>query len=621
MVITAAKWSAILLLVLPFCDTIYLGELETVLQRYRHLMMNPEGLTYSVPTSQMKAEYDFIVIGAGPGGATVANRLTEVPGWNVLLLEAGGDELKITDIPVFAAHFQLTDFNWGYRAQRQAGACLGLKDQRCAWPRGKGMGGTSIINYMIYTRGHPSDYNSWVEMGNPGWGWDEVLRYFLKSERVQGQFADTPFHSTGGYLDVQDVPTRTPLSKCFLDSAEEVGYPLIDYTSGELIGFSYIKATIRNGSRCSASKAFLRPIRNRHNLHVAKYSYVTKILINPKNKRAYGVEFQRDGRRYSVLAKKEVILSGGAINTPQLLMLSGIGPREHLENVGVLVIQDLPGVGQNLQEHVAMCGLTFIVNDTVSIVEERLLNDVSHFSNYINHGTGQLTIAGGVEALGYVRTPVADTPNDYPDMELIFAAGTLSTDNGRVIRTGIGITDEIYNSVYKQTNGKDGWTIWPMILQPKSRGSVRLKTKNPLSWPLMYGNYFENEHDLDTLVEGIKFAVKLSKTQAFQRYNSTLLETPLPGCRQHEFGSDEYWRCSARMLTTTLHHQCGTAKMGPGNDPMAVVDHELRVYGLQGLRVADASIIPRIPAAHTNAPTYMIGEKAADMIKRTYGKA
>jgi choline dehydrogenase len=624
---TSIRWLTTILLVTALlhhnnATLLNLHTIEAILQHQKdYVNNNVEGYTYNIPTNKLNAEYDFIVVGAGPSGSVVTNRLTEVPKWSVLLLEAGVEEIQLTDMPVFVSHFQHTNYNWGYRTQQQEGACLGLRDKRCAWPRGKGMGGSSILNYMIYTRGHPKDFDEWETNGNPGWGWDEVMKYYLKSENAHGDFANSAFHSEGGYMDVTRVPYRTKLSQCFIDSAMETGNNIIDYNSGELLGFSLIQATLRNGSRCSASKGFLRPIRNRRNLHVAKQAQVTKILINPETRKAYGVEFHRGGRRWSVRARKEVIISAGAINTPQLLMLSGIGPRDHLESLDIPVINDLPGVGNNLQEHVSMCGLIFQVNDTVSITEERLLNNLKPISDYVNHGSGPITVPGGVEALGYIRTPIAKTPKDYPDVELIFVGGHLAADNGRVIRTAIGITDEIYNEVYKPINSKDAWTIWPMILRPESRGWIRLKNKNPLSWPIMYANYFEDEHDLNMIVEGIKYVIELSKTQAFQRYNSTLLTTPIPGCKDLEFGSDEYWKCTVRHLTTTLHHQCGTAKMGPGNDPMAVVDHELRVYGIKGLRVVDASIIPRIPAAHLYAPCMMIGEKAADMIKKTYGKS
>lgn len=577
-------------------------------------------VTRDVPTDHMLSEYDFIVVGAGSAGAPVTNRLTEVKDWKVLLLEAGGEELFIYGFPPLHNHMQLTGFTWGYRAQPQDNACLGLYDRRCRYPQGKGMGGTSLINAMIYTRGHRRDYDAWESLGNPGWGWDDVLPYFKKSERARGDFADPRFHGKDGYLGVENPKHRYKILNAFLDSADELGYPRVDYNSGDEIGFAIIQATTSNGTRSSSNRAFLRPIRHRKNLHVAKFAQVTKVLIDPETKRAYGVEFYRNGRFHRVKARKEVILSAGAFNSPQLLMLSGIGPREHLESLHIPVVHDSPGVGANLQDHVTMGGLAFLVNDTVSMVADRVMTNVTHYLNYILYESGPFTFLGGPEALAYVRTPVARTPPDYPDIELLFIAGSFAADNGVVVRTGVGVRDDIYDSVFKPIENKDAWNIYPMITRQESRGLVRLKSKNPFAWPIIYANYFDDPHDLVTLVEGIKFAVKLSKTKAFQRYNSTLNDRPIPACKRHQFASDEYWACTARQLTTSLHHFCGTAKMGPVTDPMAVVDPELRVYGVQGLRVVDASIIPLIPAAHTNAAATMIGEKAADLIKQSYGR-
>ncbi|KAF4521159.1 hypothetical protein B566_EDAN011609 [Ephemera danica] len=592
--------------------------MESFLRRIRQANINPEGLSRDVPTKEMRTEYDFIVVGAGPGGATLTNRLSEVPEWNVLLLEAGGDESSLTDVPLACAYFQQTAYNWGYRAEPQDNACLGLDDRRCVWPRGKGMGGSSILNYMIYMRGHPRDYESWREMGNTGWGWNEVMKYYMKSENARGYFDKSPFHAKGGYLNVEDPAYQSPLAKAFLQSGVESGLPLIDYNSGNMIGFSSVQATIRNGSRCSSSKAFIRPVRHRRNLHVAKNAQVTKVMIDPETKRAVGVYFQRDGRRWTVRAKREVVLSAGAINSPQLLMLSGIGPKKHLDSVGVKTIVDLPGVGSNLQDHIAVNGLSFLINDTVSLVEERLVSRIQYYYEYLRYGTGPFTVAGGVEGLGFIRTPIARTPADYPDIEFMFISGSLASDDGRIIRRDMGVSDEVYNTVFKPINSMDAFSIWPMILQPDSRGSIRLRSKNPFDKPIMNANYLTEEHDLNTIVEGIKYAV--TKTPAFGRFNSTIHDIPLPGCRHIKFGTDPYWACLVRHLTTTIYHQCCTAKMGPASDPMAVVDPELRVYGVPNLRVVDASVMPNIPAAHTNAPTFMIGEKAGDLIKQTYGK-
>ncbi|XP_065351054.1 glucose dehydrogenase [FAD, quinone]-like [Cloeon dipterum] len=593
--------------------------LSFALAQYRQIMSGPEGLVFDMPTSLLSAEYDFIVVGAGSAGSVVANRLTEMPEFKTLLLEAGKDEIMLSDMPVFAAHFQLTDYNWGYRTQPQKGACLGLNDQRCVWPRGKGMGGSSIINYMIYTRGHPRDYDGWEEMGNPGWGWKDVYKYFLKSENARGDLTGSPHHSTGGYLDVEIIRYRTPLVDAFIKSSEEMGHKQIDYNSGELMGFSYLQVNQREGRRCSASKAFIRPIRHRPNLHVAKEAQVTRVIIDAVTKRAMGIEFVRNNRWHFVRARKEVILSAGVIDTPKLLMLSGIGPREHLESLNIPVVAELPGVGQNLQDHVTTTSILFRINETVGLKEERL-TQVGPFAKWLDEGRGPITISGGVEGIGYIRTPISRTATDYPDIELMFISSGLNADKGRVVRKSMGVSDAVYNAVFKPIDDVDAWSVWPMQLRPSSRGWVKLKSKNPFAWPIMSGNYFDDPHDLDIIVEGIKFVIEMSKSAAFQKYNSTVHDIPVPGCAHLIFGTDDYWRCAVRHLTQNVYHQCGTAKMGPASDPEAVVDPQLRVHGINGLRVVDASIIPRIPAAHTNSVCTMIAEKAGDMIKSDYKK-
>jgi choline dehydrogenase-like flavoprotein len=613
---TRLMFGALLVILLPTAQPQLLDTMMHVTRQF----LEDQSITRDVHVEEMRAEYDFIVVGSGPGGAVVANRLSEIREWNILLLEAGDEELVVTEIPAIYAYFQISDLSWGFRAQPENNSCLGLKDHRSIWAQGRVMGGTSVINAMMYTRGHPLDYDGWRDRGNEGWGWDDVLPYFKKSENAKGELSLSPNHGKGGYLDVQKIPYNTPLADAFINSAAEKGLPIIDYNSGDLIGFSLLQLTTRNGTRCSSNKAFLRSVRHRRNLHVSKNTLVTRILINPNTKVAYGVEFERYGLRYVVKAKKEVIISAGTVNTPKLLMLSGIGPRKHLEKVGVHLVHDLPGVGENLQDHVGMSGLVFLVNETVSLTEHRMMTNLRSMIEYALMHKGPVTGIGGPEALGFIRTPIARTPPGYPDIEFIFAGAAITSDSGRTVRKGVGVTDEIYDTVFKPINQKDAWTIWPLLMKQESKGRILLKSKNPLVKPLIYANYFEDKHDLDTLVEGIKFAVELSKTKAFQRYNSKLHDIPLPGCKQYEFGSDDYWRCSAQQLTTTLHHFCGTAKMGPSSDPMAVVDPELKVYGINSLRVVDSSIIPVIPASHTMAPTYMIAEKAADLIKRQYGQ-
>uniref|UniRef100_A0AAG5CZR1 Glucose-methanol-choline oxidoreductase N-terminal domain-containing protein n=1 Tax=Anopheles atroparvus TaxID=41427 RepID=A0AAG5CZR1_ANOAO len=565
-------------------------------------------------TNVYRKEYDFIIIGAGSGGSVMANRLTELREWNVLLLEAGKEGNMLTEVPLTAGLTSITGYNWGYKADPMDGACLGLKDGVCNWPKGRGLGGTSLINFLIYTRGHRRDYDGWEQAGNPGWGYQDVLKYFKKSERVNiPNLRSSPYRSTVGPVDVEESSFETPLLRRFIDAGKEWGY-LENDSNGEIqLGFGKAQATMRNGRRCSAAKAYLVPAARRPNLDISMNSRVTKILIDPLTKVAYGVEFMKRKRRYVIRARKEVILAAGTIASPQLLMLSGVGPREHLQQVGIPVVQNLP-VGYNLQDHLNLPGLVFPVNQPVT-VRERDMRSPKFILDYFLFGRGPFTIPGGAEGVAFVKTNISYTPSDYPDIELVLGTGAYNNDESGSLRATIGITDEFYHRTYGTILGKHAFAISPVLMRPKSRGRIFLKSANPFRWPRMEGNFFANYDDLVVLREGVKLTVALVESGHFRDFGAKLHSTPFLGCEGHRFRSDEYWECAIRQIGSTLQHQCGTCKMGPATDPEAVVNPQLQVYGVRGLRVVDASIIPTIPASHTNAVVFMIGEKAADMVK------
>lgn len=370
---------------------------------------------------------------------------------------------------------------------------------------------------------------------------------------------------------------------------------------------------MENGRRCSASKAYLKI--KRPNLHILTNAQVTKVLI--KDKKAYGVSYVKDGKKYIVKASKEVILSAGTVNTAQLLMLSGIGPKKHLEDVGVDVVKDSP-VGYNLYEHVGFLGLTFLVNQTVTLSPGSLLTPAALYSYMRNNG-GPISVAGGAEALAFLQTRFAT--DSRPDVELLFASGSLGSDGGWSLKRSLSITDDLYETVFKPIENENAWSVWPIVQNPRSVGRVMLRSKNPLDTPIIQPNFFEHLSDVEIILEGVKHAINISRTEAFAAYGTRLHEVKIPGCKRFEFGSDNYWRCAIRQLPAMMNHEIGTAKMGPDGDPTAVVDPQLRVHGIKALRVADASIMPTIPTGHTNAVVYMIGEKAADMIKETWMNA
>ncbi|KAL3271322.1 hypothetical protein HHI36_021810 [Cryptolaemus montrouzieri] len=489
-------------------------------------------------------------------------------------------------------------------------------ERRCSWTRGKILGGSSVLNTMLYVRGNRRDFDHWVELGNPGWSYEEVLPYFKKSEDQRNPYLarNTRYHSTGGYMTIQDAPYNTPLGPAFLEAGQEMGYDIRDINGQQQTGFAFYQFTMRRNSRCSTGKAFLRPIRLRKNLHVALWSHVTRLLIDHTTKRTYGVEFIKGGKYHRILARKEVILSAGALNSPHILMLSGIGPAQHLQEKGIQVIKDAPGVGQNLQDHIAVGGLTFLIEPKVAIVMNRLVN-INSALRYALQEDGPLTSSIGLEAVGFINTKYANQTDDYPDIEFMLTSASVNADGGQQVARAHGLTHEFYKEIYEPINYRDSFSVFPMMLRPKSRGQIRLRSKNPLDYPLFYHNYLTHPHDVGVLREGLKAAIAYGQTEAFRRFGAKLYNPPLPNCKHLPMHTDEYWECAIRQYTLSIYHYSCTAKMGPPSDPYAVVDPELRVYGVAGLRVIDASIMPKITNGNINAPTMMIAEKGADMIK------
>lgn len=400
-----------------------------------------------------------------------------------------------------------------------------------------------------------------------------------------------------------------------------MGHPTVDYNAPEELGFGYLQVTSKLGRRVSAAKAFLHYNKKRPNLHILPLTRVTKILIDSQTNTAYGVEFIRNRVKQQVMARREVILSAGPIASPQLLMLSGIGPRKHLNSLGIPVLQDLP-VGQTLYDHISFPGLIFTLNVTGITLNENRDATLENVLDWIQFGDGPVAAAGAAEGLGYIKTPNSDEPEEIPDIELLSIGGSLVSDGGpggsKAVRRGMMISDEVFDGAYGSIDNTDTWSAFLMLLHPKSVGYMELKDKNPFSHPRMYGNYLTDPRDVTAFIGGIRHVQALAETPPFQKYGARLHRAQYPACRSLKFDSDAYWECAVRTLTATLHHQIGTCRMGPENDPQAVVDPELRVYGIGRLRVVDSSVIPRTTAAHTNAPAIMIGEKAADMIKSTW---
>ena len=575
-------------------------------------LMDYDFTTYTEPI--LHKEYDFIVIGGGTAGCVLANRLSENTNWTVLLLEAGGNEHAIMDVPLFVFFTQQSNkLNWKYKTAPSDSYCLAFKDNQCNWPRGKVMGGTSVLNYMIYTRGNKIDFDSWADMGATGWSNDEVVPYFEKLEDLSniGNF------SAPGPLSISNLNYRSQISNSFIESFQELGLPHTELNKEHQAGVSYVKVTAKKGARFSSNRAYIEPIRNRKNLHIKNFSFVTKLHIDEMTKVVKRVEYRdKSNAIHSVHVKKEVILSAGAVSSPQILMLSGIGALAHLQQHNISPIIDLPAVGKNLMDHVMSGVLLFTSNITTHFKYEA--EKLPNWLKYVSKGEGVMTVPGAFEALSFISTDNLTNINGTPDSEVfLVSAAFYDTDATLSISN---MKPESFTRMFGslKDNNIRTFTISSFVLRPKSRGTIELVSNDPRAHPSITPNYFADQYDVNVGIKSIRTIMELQNTEAFKRINATFVKPNILECDQFEELSDEYWNCFMRHFSYTIYHPSGTCKMGAQNDKTAVVDPRLRVIGLQNLRVADASVMPVIVSGHPSAAVYMIAEKAGEMIKEDW---
>ncbi|KAF5277886.1 hypothetical protein FQA39_LY06038 [Lamprigera yunnana] len=558
---------------------------------------------YSAKTYTDYGSFDYIIIGAGTTGAVIASRLSEDITKTILLLEAGGRESNFSTIPGMAPYLLGLGYNWNYYSVPQTTSCLGMSKKQCAYPRGKGLGGTSIINGLVLARGNKEDYDNWYKEGNVGWSYNDVLPYFKKMENFMR--GDPYYRGVGGPVNIEYYSQLSLQAKAFLEANLELGRKFVDYNAKEQLGASKPQFCKRNGERESTGRVYLQRAFYRKNLQISTKSFVIKILVN-KEKRAYGVLFVKNGKLYIAKSRKDIILSAGVIGSPQILMLSGIGPKLHLNNLKIPVVEDLP-VGNGLMDHVGYFNLEFTGNyaEPLKTLRENIIN-------YINN-RGPLTNPYNIQGIAFVQTKYAKNET-YPDMLL---DSVPSAKENPFFADLLNYNLDTFNALNNENATNRTFAIHVTLLHPKSQGHVRLNSVDPFDYPQIDPRFLSDtdDKDIDTIYEGIQMALRFMDTKSFKGINAELKDNTFPACKRNPYLSKEYWYCQIRQTGTSAFNPIGTCKMGPHPSKGAVVNPELKVFGIKNLRVADTSVFPTTTSGNPAAAAIMIGEKVADLLK------